>query len=434
MSIYEDQKSLELGLTTARIFEPLVESTHRYQGIRGGRGSGKSHFVGEETVLDCLDNHVRMVCAREVQLSITDSSKRLIEDKIAKHGLTNQFKITDKEIVYEPTESLIIFKGLQNHTSQSIKSLEGFNRLWVEEAQTISQRSLDLAIPTFRNNSQLKFTWNPDKATDPVDRLFLENANDPDFICVEANYYDNPWFPPELYRDMMRDKKRDLDKYAHVWLGQYRQNSEARVFKNYYVHDFEAPRLARFYFGIDWGFANDPSVALRCFIGILRNGKAIADPDGDCLFVDYEVGQVGCEIVNTPALFGGNDNVFPPRYENKNKYPGIPLIRDWVCTADNSRPETISYMQSHGFPRMQASVKGAGSVEDGIEFLRNYDVVIHPRCKAILDEFNNYSYKVDKKTNEILPLLVDADNHYIDALRYALEATRRGTYTLDNLG
>lgn len=427
------QDGLNLDLTTARVFQPLIGSTKRFQGISGGRGSGKSHFVGEETVLDCLDNHVRMVCAREVQNSIKDSSKQLIEDKINKHGLTKAFRITDREIIYEPTDSLIIFRGLQNHTAASIKSLEGFNRLWVEEAQTISARSLELAIPTFRSGSQLKFTWNPDKATDPVDKLFLENANDPDFIHIRANYYDNPWFPPELYRDMLRDKKRDPDKYAHTWLGQYKLNSEARVFKNYQALEFCTPKFARFYFGVDWGFANDPSVALRCFIGILRNGVPVADPDGDCLFVDYAVGKTQLEIQNTPAFFGGNDVVLPSRYKNPNKYEGIPEIRDWPCTADSSRPETISHMQQNGFPRMQASLKGAGSVEDGVEFLRGYDVYIHPRAKEVLEEFNNYSYKIDKKTNEILPILVDANNHYIDALRYALEATRRSQYTLDNL-
>lgn len=434
MSVYDEvEKSLELRLQTAEVFDPLVGSTHRFQGIRGGRGSGKSHFVGEECILDCLDKHVRMVCAREIQGSIKDSSKQLIEDKIAKHGLTKSFKITDQEIVYEPTESLFIFKGLQNHTAASIKSLEGFNRLWVEEAQTISQRSLDLAVPTFRSGSQLKFTWNPEKASDPVDKLFLENAGDPDFICIEANYYDNPWFPPELFRDMMRDKRRDPDKYAHTWLGQYKTQSASRVFKNYQALDFETPRLARFFFGVDWGFANDPSVVVRCFIGIMRNGKAIADPDGDCLFVDYAIGKTQLEIQNTPAFFGGSDVVMPPRYTNPNKYEGVPGIRDWPSTADSSRPETISHMQQHGFPRMQGSIKGVGSVEDGVEFLRGYDVYIHPRAKAVLDEFNNYSYKVDKKTNEILPIIVDAHNHYIDALRYALEATRRGHYTLDNL-
>lgn len=443
----------------AQVFLPLLPFS-RFRGIHGGRGSGKSHFAGDDLVEDCLRNHVRAVCAREVQKSIADSSKQLIEDKIQlfahrysgatfsnqnpskviqpgdphkfKHFLM-KWRITDTEITYSPTDSLIIFRGLQNHTAASIKSLEGFNRFWGEEAQTLSQRSLDLAIPTFRSGSQLTFTWNPEKPTDPIWKLFYENVGDPDFVCVEANYYDNPWFPDELRRDMERDKKRDPDKYGHVWLGKNKTNSKARVFKNYEVRAFETPKYARFYFGGDWGFSVDPTVAVRCFIGVLRNGKAIADPDGDKLFVDYEVYKVGCEIDNTPALFAGSDEREKPRWENPNGYKGIPEILKWPMTVDSARPETISYMVRRGFGRMKPAVKGAGSVEDGIEFLKNYDIIIHPRCKHVIDEMNEYCYKIDPKTQEILPLLEDKKNHTIDSLRYALEGTRRSSYTLDNV-
>lgn len=473
MTVRVDPKTLELS-PIARVFEPLL-IRRRFRGIEGGRGSGKSHFVGDDLVENALRTHTRCVCAREVQNSIAESSKQLLEDKINlaayryagaqflyEDPLTpipdtwnkNRFKhfmakwrITEREITFYPTDSLFIFRGLQNHTAASIKSLEGFTDFWAEEAQTLSQRSIDLAVPTFRKGSQLTFTYNPDDPKDPVEKLFSDakviaqtagmprpQGQDEDFVLVRANYYDNPWFPDELRRDMERDKRRDPDKYAHTWLGKHKRLSAARVFTNWIVKEFETPKNAHFHFGADWGFSVDPSVLIRCFIGRLIGGYAIPDPKGDKLFVDREAYEVGCEIDNTPALFAGTDTWSQPRWQNPLNRQGIPGSTEWPMTADSARPETISYMRRHGFPRIQPSIKGAGSVEDGIEFIKNFDLIVHPSCIHTIDELSTYSYKIDSKTNEILPILEDKKNHVIDALRYALESTRRGSYTLRNLG
>lgn len=343
-----------------------------------------------------MAGHVRAACLREIQNSIKDSVKQLIEDKIAKFGLSSRFKITDSEIS-GPNDSLFIFRGLQSHTASAIKSLEGFNRALVEEAQTISQRSLDILTPTFRTNAELWFAWNPKKATDPVDRLFRENAADPDFACVEVNYYDNPWFPDDLRRDMERDKRTEPEKYAHVWLGKYQNRSEALVFRNWKIEDFATPPVVdRFYYGADWGFSVDPTVLVRCFI------------KDRTLYVDYEAWEVGCEIDKTPALF--------------DKIPGS---RRWPITADSSDPQNISFMFRHGFPNIKPSVKGPNSVEQGVEFLKAYDIVVHPRCTNVIDELSTYCYEVDKLTDEVLPKLADKKNHTIDSLRYAVEGVRR---------
>jgi len=383
-----------LKIATPRVFLPLL-APKRFKGARGGRGSGKSHFFAELLVVDSIRQHVRAACLREVQNSIKDSVKQLIEDKINKLGQERAFKITDTEI-RGPNDSLFIFRGLQNHTANSIKSLEGFNRAFVDEAQTISQRSLDILTPTFRSGSELGFAWNPTNPKDPIDRFFLENADDPDFVSVRANYSDNPWFPAELRRDMERDKRRDPEKYAHVWLGEYQSTSEARVFRNWTIQEFESPSDARFYYGADWGFSVDPTVLVRCWI---KDRK---------LFVDFEAWQVNCEIDKTPALF--------------DKVQGS---RRWPITADSSNPQSISYMARHGFPNIKPSVKGPGSVEEGVEFLKGYDIVVHPRCKHVIDELTLYSYEVDKQTGDVLPKLADKKNHTIDSLRYAVEGVRR---------
>lgn len=377
------------------MFQPLL-APRTYKGAKGGRGSGKSHFFAELLVEQCVLDHTRAACLREVQLSIKDSVKQLIEDKITGLGLSDLFRITEKEIC-GPNDSLFVFRGLQNHTAASIKSLEGFNRAFVEEAQTISQKSLDLLYPTFRDDgTELYFAWNPTHANDPVERFFRENEGDDDFICVTANYRDNPWFPDKLHRDMLRDQARDPDKFSHIWLGQYQQISEARVFRNWTVRRFDTPPDVRFYFGADWGFAIDPTVLVRCWIS------------GRTLYVDEEAWQVGCEIDKTPALFdavGGS--------------------RKWPIKADSSNPQSISYMARHGFGNIGPAVKGPGSVEEGVEFLKSYDIVVHPRCKHVIDELTLYSYEVDRQTGEVLPRLADKKNHTIDALRYAIEGVRR---------
>lgn len=385
-----------LKIETPRVFLPLLKPA-RYKGIRGGRGSGKSHFLTELLVEESLTEHIRCACLREIQNSIKDSVKQLLEDKIRKLGVERLFRITENEIT-GPNDSLFVFRGLRNHTVSSIKSLEGFNRAFVEEAQTITQKSIDIAVPTFRvPGASMSFAWNPERPDAPIEKFFDENKGDPDFVLVHANFYNNPWFAGSpLQRDMERDRERDPDKYAWVWLGGFQGRSEARVFRNWKVEEFDTPTDAVFRFGADWGFAVDPTVLVR---GYLK---------GRTLYIDHEAYAVGCEVDKTPALFDK-----------------VPKSRDYRITADSARPEVVSYMRRHGFPKIVPAIKGQGSIEDGIAFLQSFDIVVHPRCENVIRELGAYSYKIDKMTDEILPVLDDKDNHTIDALRYALEGLRR---------
>jgi phage terminase large subunit len=386
-----------LRIPTAKAFKPLLRRA-RYKGAHGGRGSGKSHFFAELLVERCaLVPGTRAACVREVQKSLKNSVKLLVEDKIKALGLSG-FEVLESEIK-TPGGGVIIFQGMQNHTADSIKSLEGFHIAWVEEAQSLSQRSLDLLRPTFRgDDSEMWFSWNPAKATDPVDAFLRGDCPPTDSVVVEANYTDNPWLPEVLKADLADDLRRDPDKFAHVWGGQYTQMSQARVFRNWKVEAFDTSADAIHRFGADWGFSIDPSVLIRCHV------------EGRTLYVDQEAWEVGCEIDKTPALF--------------DKVPGS---RKWLIRADSARPETVSYMQRQGF-KIVGALKGAGSLEDGIEFLRSFDIVVHPRCKHVAEELASYAYKIDPQTEEILPLLEDKNNHTIDALRYALEELRRSGF------
>jgi phage terminase large subunit len=385
-----------LDIPTPAAFEPLLQPS-RYKGAHGGRGSAKSHFFADLLIDYALTRPaLRVVCIREVQKTLAQSVKLLIEDKIKTYGIEADFVPMTSHIIL-PGGGICIFVGMQEYNAQSVKSLEGFDVAWIEEAQSLSQRSLDLLRPTIRKEgSEIWASWNPDKPTDPIDVL-LRKDPPPGSVVVEASYNDNPFFPDVLRREMEWDKRRDYEKYEHVWEGAYQKHSESRVFKNWKQEEFETPKDAIFYFGADWGFSVDPSTLVRCHLAGERK-----------LYIDYEAYQIGVEIDHLGELF--------------DRVPGS---REWEIVADSARPETISYLQRHGFPRMVAARKGPNSVKEGVIFLQNYDIIVHPRCVQTIKELTHYSYKVDRMTGMVTPILKDDKNHIIDPLRYATEKLRQ---------
>lgn len=385
----------ELVLETSGVFEPLLYPA-RYKGAHGGRGSGKSHFFADLW----LDENIRLkldfVCLREILKSLEFSVKKLLEQKIQVNNAGAYFNVQDKRI-FSSAGGVTIFQGMQNHTAESIKSLEGFDRAWFAEAQNASQFSLDLLRPTIRKaGSELWFDWNPNAPKDPIDALLRGETPPPESVVVEANYTHNARLPQVLRDELEYDRKRDPDKFAWIWEGKYRGQSEALVFRNWITEEFERPEGTVYRLGADWGFSVDPSVMVRASI------------EGNRLYVDYEAYMIGCEIVSLPDLFDR-----------------VPESRKWFCRADSARPETISHMRKNGYPKMQPAEKGAGSIEEGITFLQSFDIVVHPRCTHLIDELSTYSYKRDRLTEEILPIIEDKNNHVIDALRYACEGVRK---------
>ncbi len=373
----------------------LFDTAPRYFAIHGGRGSAKSRSVATALLLRAAQKPMRILCAREIQKSIRDSVKRLLDDEIGRLGLSGFYTSLETEI-RGSNGSLIIFAGLRSNV-ESVKSMEGIDVCWVEEAQTVSQTSLDTLVPTIRApGSQIVFTWNPKSASDPVDAMFRGETAPPGTILRQVNWQDNPWFPEVLAVEKDYDQRRDPGRYAHVWGGAYLTRSEACVFRNWRVEDFTAPADALHRLGADWGYAVDPTVLVRCHLV------------GRTLYVDHEAYRIGCPIVETPDLF-----------------LTVPAVEKWPIVADSSRPETIGHMRTHGFPKIMGAVKGAGSVDDGVEWLRSLDIVVHPRCTHLIDELTTYSYRTDPLTGAVLPVLEDKHNHVIDALRYACESARR---------
>lgn len=375
-------------------FHDIFSGKARYRIAHGGRGSAKSHTFAKMAVLRAYQQKILILCARELQNSITDSVHRLISQQIELLELNSAFEIC-KASIKCTNGSEFIFKGLR-HNATEIKSTEGIDIAWVEEAERVSDDNWNTLIPTIRKpDSEIWITFNPKEKNAPTHKRFVLNTP-PSAKIKEINYYDNPWFPDTLREEMEYMRRTDRDGYEHVWLGKCKESSNAQILNGKWIVDrFESPEnwagIYGPYYGADWGFAQDPTTLIRCWI---KDNK---------LFIDHEVYKVGCELEDTPMLF--------------DKVPGS---RKHIIRADNSRPETISYIKRKGF-KMEAAEKWPGSVEDGIAVLRSFEtIVIHERCKHVIDEAMLYKYKEDKLTNDILPIIVDKNNHCIDAIRYAL--------------
>ena len=250
----------DLNIDTAEVFEPLLAPA-RYKGAYGGRGSGKSHNFAEMAIEHCLMNPgTRYVGIREVQKTLKESVKLLLEDKIIKFGLQEKFRILNDRIE-TPGGGTMIFQGMQDHTAESIKSLEGFDIAHVEEAQTLTARSLEILRPTIRKpGSQLWFSWNPRTSADPVDRMLRSDDLPPDAVVVEANWRDNPWFPKELEAERAFDKEANPERYAHIWEGAYEPQALGALWQRQMFIDHrvsEKPPLDKIVIGTDPAISSD---------------------------------------------------------------------------------------------------------------------------------------------------------------------------------
>lgn len=368
----------------------------RYNVVYGGRGKGATWNIARGLLMLACSGNYRILCTREYQNSINESVYRTLVTQIEMLGLSDKFRILNTSIV-SMTGSEFLFKGLRNNID-SIKSMEGINICWVAEADRIPRESWEKLIPTVRaDNSVFYIDFNTDSVEDYVYSHFVATERKDTRVMFQT-FRDNPHFPEVLEAEMEFDRANDPDKYNWVWEGQPRAISQSCIFHNRYtVDEFETPEDAVFYHGVDWGFSTDPIALVRCFI------------QDDVLYVDQEGGGVNVEVDDMPELFDQ-----------------IPTLRKWRSVADSARPELISYMVRHGFPKMVASRKGKDSVTNGIDKIKAFKgVVIHPRCPSVIQEFKLYSYMTNKLTGDITPIPEDRHNHWIDALRYALEDVGR---------
>lgn len=278
-----------LTIPTARVFQPLLPPS-RYKGAYGGRGSGKSHFFAELLVEDSLSapgnygEGLRSVCIREVQKSLKESAKRLIEDKIQSLGLgeADGFKVFN-EVIQTPGDGIINFQGMQDHTAESIKSLEGYKRAWMEEAQSMTSRSLSLLRPTIRaDDSEIWASWNPRRKVDPVDMMFRGEEPPTGATVIRANWSDNPWFPKVLEQERQDCLRTNPDQYGHIWEGEYATVMEGAYFAKHLAEAKQEGRIGR--------VSKDPLMTIRAIWDIGGTGaKADACSIWICQYIGKEI-------------------------------------------------------------------------------------------------------------------------------------------------
>lgn len=372
------------------LFEPPLGAL-RYRVAYGGRGSAKSWQFARALLLHGAQATLRILCAREYQASIKDSVHKLLSDQIEALGLSGFYTVQQTGI-FGKNGTEFLFKGMRRDVAE-IKSTEGIDLCWVEEAEAVSDASWTVLIPTIRKpGSELWVSFNPAMATDPTYRRFVTDPPARSIVKL-VGYHDNPWLPEVLREEAEELRRKDPEAFANVWDGVPWSRSDAQVLiGKWQVQEFEPKEFWQGpYFGADWGFARDPSVLIRCWTADSR------------LWVEYEAGGIQLDMDETLAAF-----------------LTVPGAADHVIRADSARPETINEMRRRGL-KVEPCEKWDGSVKDGIQHLRSYEsIVIHPRCKRAIQEARLWRYKTDPRTSDVLPKLMDGNEHTFDALRYAM--------------
>jgi len=381
--------TVALDIPTAEWALPLLEPA-RYKGAVGGRGRGASHFFAGLAVEEMVcDPDLHFVCIREVQRALRYSAKSLVELKIREHGVEDHFAILTSEIRRRGGQGVMIFEGMQDHTADSIKSLEGFGRAWVEEAHSLSDRSLRLLRPTIRApGSELWFSYNRESPDDAVDKFFAERAGNPNVRLVQATYRDNPFLPPDMLQEAEDDLRIDPEMYEHVWGGGYFLGGSGRVYAGFLNkpwpegsidESIEDPGAGELLVGID--FNVDPMSAVIAVRAV-----------DECLVLD----AIKIRSSNTAELAD----------EVKERYPG----RRYIACPDpsgNQRKTSapvgetdLTILRRAGFEVRAPSA--APPVKDRINNTNNMLLDkktgrrrcrVHPRAKYLVTGLSNLVYK-----------------------------------------
>jgi phage terminase large subunit len=387
-------------------FADALFTDARHKAFYGGRGSAKSWSVATYLTSTAARKKKRIVCARQFQNSIRDSSKELLEKRIRALGLSRQYATTERSIIHLGTGSSFLFVGLERNV-ESLRSLEGADIVWVDEARTIKAKSMEILLPTIRQpGSELIWCWNPEKPTDPVDAYFRDGDPPPRSIVVRVDHTDNPFFEQtEMPHELETLKRGNFNRYKHVWLGEYDLSFETKVFSNVEIGHCFVPDNCPPLYGMDFGFGSDPSFVVKLYV--IEERKEI--------YIAAEAsGRV--PMVQLPAMVRS-------------------VVGDTghLIKADSSQPGTIEFLGNQGI-NIYPAKKGPGSVKSGILWLQGYKIYINPDCEAMREEAHMYSWMTDKLTGKALSVPIDSNNHGWDSVRYATESAQTETGSRDEDG
>ncbi len=384
----------------AKLHESFVNlTTNNYDVIvwEGGRGGAKSQALACIGVAESFIDDGVILCCREIQKSIADSLYATIVSCIYKYKLESYFKILQTEITNLVTGARFIFAGLKTNIT-SIKSIDKLRVVLTDEAENISQTSWDYLRPTPRyGRVRFYIVFNPRFEQDATWQEFVVKK-DERTLHITINFNDNPFFPESLERQRQRDLRGDAGRYRWIWEGKFLTISDAAILaKKLSILRFEVDDSYGLpYIGVDWGFSVDPTAAIEAYT------------KDDCLYIRNACAKVGLELDDTANYL-------------KNH---IPNIEKYTSRADNARPETISKVKKE-IPLIKACTKWKGSVEDGVAFLQSFKAIyVHPDAECCFSELSAYNYKRDAN-GDPTAIIEDSNNHYADALRYAIEPLLR---------
>lgn len=367
----------------------------RFKAAYGGRSSGKSFFFADLILARMiLDPTLQCLVIRKTRKSITLSNKLVLEGQIRRHGWGQYFQVQSNAIKRIGGPGFITYVGLQEHNADGVRSFANFKVILVEEATEINQRSLDILLPTIREEGNEKwFLWNPDQPDDPVDKMFRVDPPR-NSIIVRTSYKDNPFLAQDAIDEAEDMAIKNPEAYAHIYGGEYNNKSDTIVFRDKWVIDtiddlsqWDGP-----YFGADFGFVADPTVALKLW----KAGRRI--------YIEKESYKYRVSIDNIATAW----------------MQDIPGIERYLIRADSSEQDTIDYLRRHGLSRIIPVTKRPGSVKAGVRWLQGHEFIIHPDCTHTQSEFKRYRLKTNA-AGDPLDDFVDADNHAIDSARYAFE-------------
>lgn len=394
-------------MTTARVeLPPKVIANFarpaKHRVFRGGRGSAKTKALAKMSAVygykfaEAGRSGI-ILCSREHLNSLEESSLEEVKQAIrSEPWLDGYYEIGEKFVRTRNRRVSYAFAGLR-HNLDGIKSKANILLNWTEEAENVSEPAWQKLIPTIRGAGDLEnwLSYNPESPDSATHRRFIENSP-PRCIVTEMNWRDNPWWLQSgLEEERQYDLQYNADTYEHVWEGGFLTITDAQVFKGKHtVEEFEPEaHWDGPYQGIDFGFRPDPLCALRCYV---HEGT---------VYIRNEAYGKGVEMDEMPDFISER----------------IPGFSEYAARADSAEPKTISYLQRHGMPRVEAVKKWPNSVFEGVRYLRGFKkIIIHPDCPGTARDFRTYSHKVDRLTGDILPDLIDANNHGPDTLRYAL--------------
>lgn len=407
------------------VLNPITGAIRKYRIITfwGGRGSGKTFAVSDSVTRYMHSSPMKVLCGREYQISIKDSSKAELELAIQRQGRDHLFDTANNYVRSKRTGSEAIFKGLKSNID-SLKSIAGVKLFWGEEAQSVSKETMEKLLPSIRApGNRLLFTMNPEDEDSFVYQELIAKAGQPgyeDRLAIPVNYYDNPYFTQSLESDRINSLQHILDAptedareqaiadYSWIWLGNTKRIVGNAVIKRTEVREFESPPMCEqeFRYGADWSNGGaDPTAGVRCFIASNERGKP-------CLWIDYQLYTNNHSLDELPELFA-------------KSLPGLTVgmsgnPKPTLC-ADSSLPLAINKMNDCGID-CEGAKKEQGSVDQGIMFLNNFDrIYIHPRCVDMIAEAKKYRWKVDKQSGKVLPVLLKGNDHLWDGIRYSLE-------------